>query len=114
MKEIKAYIKPHKLSAVTLALHKIEGLTGMSVSDVRGFGRGRAKEAPHTIQEDLIDFIPHVKIEIVCHDELVDEIVETIRREAHTGLRGDGKIYVLSPVEEAVRISTGERGLSAV
>ncbi|MFQ5569511.1 MAG: P-II family nitrogen regulator [Rhodothermales bacterium] len=114
MKEIKAYIKPHKLSAVTLALHKVEGLTGMSVSDVRGFGRGRAKEAPHKVREDLVDFIPHVKLEIVCHDDLVDEIVETIREAAHTGLRGDGKIYVLSTVEKAVRISTGERGLNAV
>ena len=63
---IKAYIKPHKLSAVTLALHRVEGLSGMSVSDTRGFGRGKAKDAPHTIREDLVDFIPCVKIEIVC------------------------------------------------
>lgn len=114
MKEIKAYIKPHKLSVVTLALHHVEGLTGMSISEVSGFGRGREKDAPHTIQEDLVDFISHIKIEIVCHDELVDQVVETIRRAAHTGLRGDGKIYVLSHVEEAVRISTGERGRAAV
>lgn len=113
MKEIKAYIKPHKLSTVTLALHKIKGLTGMSVTDGRGFGRGRITEAPHTIQEDLIDFIPHVRIEIVCHDEMVDQIVETIREAAHTGLRGDGKIYVAA-IEEAVRISKGERGEAAV
>ncbi len=113
MKEIKAYIKPHKLSAVTLALHRVEGLSGMSVSDARGFGRGRAKEAPHTIREDLVDFIPCVKIEIVCLDDLVEEVIETIRSEAHTGLRGDGKIYV-APVEDAVRISTGERGHAAI
>ena len=114
MKEIKAYIKPHKLSDVTLALHHVEGLTGMSVSDVKGFGRGRAKDSPHSVREDLVDYIPHVKIEIVCHDELVEEVVETIRQAAHTGLRGDGKIYVLSRVEDAVRISTGERGEAAV
>ena len=114
MKEIKAYIKPHKLSDVTLALHHVEGLTGMSVSDVKGYGRGRAKDSPHSVREDLVDYIPHVKIEIVCHDELVDEIVKTIRQAAHTGLRGDGKIYVHARVENAVRISTGERGEAAI
>ena len=113
MKEIKAYIKPHKLSQVTLALHKVAGLTGMSVSNILGFGRGRAEGVPHSIREDLVDFIPHVKIEIICSDELVQEIVTTIQREAHTGLRGDGKIYVAT-VDKAVRISTGEQGLSAV
>ena len=113
MKEIKAYIKPHKLSDVTLALHHVEGLTGMSVSDVRGFGRGQAKDTPHSVREDLADHIPHVRIEIVCHDALVDRIVETIRSAAHTGLRGDGKIYV-THVHDAVRISTGERGAAAI
>jgi nitrogen regulatory protein PII len=113
MKLITAYIKPHKLSGVTRALHRVEGLTGMSAADVRGFGRGRAKNAPHTITEDLVDYVPHVRLEAVCRDEIVEEVVETIRREAHTGLRGDGKIYV-APVEDAVRISTGERGEAAV
>ncbi|KMP10801.1 hypothetical protein UR09_05165 [Candidatus Nitromaritima sp. SCGC AAA799-A02] len=109
MKEIKAYIKPHKLSEVTRALHKVEGLTGMSVVNVKGFGRSRAKDAPHRIVEDLVDYIPHVKIEIVCRDEMVEEIVSTIQKTAHTGLRGDGKIYI-STVDEAIRIETGERG----
>ena len=113
MKQIQAYIKPHKLSAVTRALHHVVGMTGVSVLDVRGFGRGRAKDAPQRITEDLVDYLPYVKIETVCPDALVDEIFETIRREAHTGLRGDGKIYVL-PVEDAGRISTGERGEAAV
>lgn len=113
MKEIKAYIKPHKLSNVTMALHKVKGLTGMSVMDVRGFGRSRAKNAPHRIVEDLIDYVPHVKIEIVCADELADEIVGVIQRAAHTGIRGDGKIYV-SSVENAVRIQTNEQGKTAV
>jgi nitrogen regulatory protein P-II 1 len=113
MKEIKAYIKPHKVSKVTLALQKIEGLTGMSVSKVRGFGRGRAKHAPDKVTEGLIDYIERVKIEIVCGDDLVEEVVSAIERAARTGLRGDGKIYV-SEIETAVRISTGERGESAV
>ncbi|HOV86603.1 MAG TPA: P-II family nitrogen regulator [Syntrophobacteraceae bacterium] len=113
MKEIKAYIKPHKLSQVTLALQKIEGLTGMSISNVKGFGRGRAKTVKERITEDFIDYVQHVKIEIVCRDELVDQIVSTIEKEAHTGLRGDGKIYV-SEVTAAVRISTGERGEKAI
>lgn len=114
MTEVRAYIKPHKLDEVTLALHHVEGLTGMSVSDVKGFGRGLAKDAPHSIHEDLADYAPHVKIEIFCREALVDEVVETIRQAAHTGLRGDGKIYVVSHVEQAVRISTGERGEAAV
>ena len=73
MKEIKAYIKPHKLADVTRALHKVEGLSGMSVVNVRGFGRGRAKDSPHKIVEDLADYIPHVKIEIICLEERVEE-----------------------------------------
>ena len=113
MKQVTAYIKPHKLADVTRALHHIEGLTGASTFDVKGFGRGRAKNVPHTITEDLVDYVPHVRLEAVCRDEIVEEVVETIRRAAHTGLRGDGKIYVAS-VEDAVRISTGERGEAAV
>jgi nitrogen regulatory protein PII len=113
MKHIIAYIKPHRLSKVTLALHKIESLTGMSALDVRGFGRGREKDEPHRIVEDLVDYVPHVKIEIFCKDEMAEKVVATIEKEAHTGLRGDGKIYV-STVDDAVRISSGERGDDAV
>ncbi len=108
MKEIKAYIKPHKLSAVSMALHKIKGLTGMSVVDVRGFGRGRASKF-----DDVVDFIPHIKIEIVCHDEILEEVLKVIREAAYTGLKGDGKIYI-STIDDAIRIRTGERGESAV
>lgn len=113
MKEIKAYIKRHKLSDVTLALHRVKGLTGMSVTDARGFGRGRAEGSPDRITEDLVGFIPCVKLEITCSDDLVEQVIATIQQAAHTGLRGDGKIYV-SPVEEAVRISTGQQGQAAV
>ena len=113
MKEIKAYIKPHKLSEVTLALHQLKGLTGMSVMDVRGFGHTRGTEAHHRTIDDLEDYLPHVKIEIICKDELVENIISTIEKAAHTGLHGDGKIYV-SDVNNAIRISTGERGDKAV
>lgn len=113
MKEIKAYIKPHKLQDVTLALHKVEGLTGMSVVDVRGFGRSRGKDSPHRAVDDVVDYVPHVKIEIVCLDSMVEEVISTIEKAAHTGLRGDGKIYVTN-VETAVRIETGDRGEAAV
>ncbi len=113
MKEIIAFIKPHKLSKVTLALHSVDGLTGMSVSDVRGFGRGKARDAPHRVVEDLVDYIPHIKIEIICENHLVEEVIKIIEKEAQTGLRGDGKIYIL-PVEDAIRIQTGERGSTAV
>lgn len=113
MKEIKAYIKSHKLADVTLALHHVEELTGMSVVDVRGFGRSRAQKAFKGMDYDPADYDPYTKIEIVCRDSLVDEIVSIIKKTAHTGLRGDGKIYV-SNVENAVRIESGEEGEQAV
>lgn len=113
MKEIKAYIKPHKLSAVVLELHKIKELTGMSIVDVVGFGRTRGKGANHGIQLDLVEYVPHKKIELVCKDDLVNHIIEIIKKKAHTGLLGDGKIYV-STIDDAHRISTGETGESAV
>jgi nitrogen regulatory protein P-II 1 len=96
-----------------MALHKIDGLTGMSVSDVRGFGRTRAQNAPDRITHELVDFVPMVKIEIVCEAALVADIVHVIQQTAHTGLRGDGKIYVTG-VEGAVRISTAEEGEAAI
>ncbi|MCF6285792.1 MAG: P-II family nitrogen regulator [Candidatus Hydrogenedentes bacterium] len=113
MKKVTAYIKSHRLSDVTLALHQVEGMSGMSVSDGRGFGRGKAKGEKHSLKEDVVDYIPHVRIEIVCSDPLLEEIVSTIEKNAHTGLRGDGKVYV-SDVESIVRISTGNRGEGAV
>ena len=107
MKEIKAYIQPHKLDEVAGALHRIEGLSGMSVSDIRGFGRGHKRYA------QFQEFIPHIKLEIICGDDMVEELVQVIQRTAHTGLRGDGKIYV-AEIVEAVRISTGESGENAL
>jgi nitrogen regulatory protein PII len=106
MKKIEAYIKPHKLDNVTMAIQKLEGLRGMSVVDVRGFGRGEERTAPHPRTDDLMDFAHYVRIEIFCKDELVEELVSVIDRTAYTGLRGDGKIYVLD-VEKAFKIGRG-------
>lgn len=112
MKVVVAYIKPHRLSDVLLALHDIEALYGVSVSDIRGFGRGRAKNAPDRVREHDMDFVPRVRIETLCPDHVADQIITTIEKHAHTGLQGDGKIYAVN-VDQAVRISTGERGESA-
>ena len=85
MKMVVAYIKPRMFAAVTLALQDIEGLTGASVGDVRGFGRGRAKNAPDRRQRDLVDYMPRIRIEVACADALATEVVETVERAAHSG-----------------------------
>ena len=113
MKKIKAYIKSHKLSDVTLALHKVEGFKGMSVTEVKGFGRHCDDDKHDHENQSPSEFESIAKIEIFCLDEQLDGLIETIEKAAHTGLCGDGKIYVL-PVEQAVRISTGQRGDDAV
>jgi nitrogen regulatory protein PII len=113
MKEIKAYVKPHKMPHVALALHRINGLTGMSVTEIKGFGRSRIGDGREEILIDTVEYNTQAKIEIVCHDELVEEVISAIQGSAHTGLRGDGNIYVNS-IEDAIRISTGERGEKAV
>ena len=107
MKMIIAYVKPNRIDDVMLALHKIEGLTGSSNSDVRGFGRDRSAA------EISLAYTPHIRLEIACRQEFVESVLSTIEKAAHTGLRGDGKIYVLS-IEEAVRISSGRRGEKAI
>jgi len=106
MKEIKAYVKPHKLNDVTQALKKVGKLPGMSVMDVRGFGRRGVNDACHPVVDDLMDFARYTKIEVFCDDELVDELVALIDGNACTGLRGDGKIYV-SNVDIAFKIGKG-------
>jgi len=113
MKMVIAYIKPHKLSEVVLALQEVDGLTGATFNDVRGFGRGRARNAPDRIREDAGDFVPRIRVEVACVDGLVEHVVEAIEKSAHTGLRGDGKVCV-TPLEKAVRISTGERDNDSV
>jgi nitrogen regulatory protein PII len=107
MKQIQAYIKPHKLDDVVMALKKLDGLRGMTVIDVRGFGRRSAKEQSYSVVDELIDFAKYVKIEVFCNDDLTDAVIETIDKSAYAGLRGDGKIYV-SDVLNAVKIGMGE------
>jgi len=112
MKEIKAYIKKHKLSEVSRALRKIEGLTGMSVIDCRGLGIGWSDTKAQT-GGNLLDFQQGIKLEIMCRDDLAEAVVTAVQKAAHTGLKGDGKIY-MSDISMAIRISTGERGAVAV
>ncbi len=113
MKQVIAFIKPHQLSPVAIGLRDIPGLTGLSIGKGQGFGRGRARGAARRIVEDEMAYIPHVRIEVFCGDELLDQVVSCVATNAHTGLTGDGKIYVVD-VLSAVRISDGERGVSAV
>lgn len=112
MKEIKAYIQPFMLQKVTDALHEIH-VHGMSVSELKGFGKEKDEGYPQHGREAVVEFTPKVKIEIVCPDEECKTIAETIREAAHTGRRGDGKIFI-TPVEEAISIRTGERGKQAI
>jgi nitrogen regulatory protein P-II 1 len=108
VKKIEAYIKPHLLDAVKDALAEA-GLRGMSVSEVKGFGRQRGHTELYRGTEYRIDFVPKVKIDLVLPDGAVDDAVETIIKYARTGEIGDGKIFVV-PVEDSVRIRTGETG----
>jgi nitrogen regulatory protein P-II 1 len=113
MKKVEAYIKSHRLAEVVERLHAIGGLTGVSVHDIKGFGRTRGEDEPVRIVDNTINWVPHVKLEIFCRNDITDEVIQAILEGAHTGLRADGKVYV-SAVEDAVRISTGERGEAAV
>ena len=106
MKQIQAYIKPHKLNDVAMALQKLKELRGMTVIDARGFGRREEKDPSYPAVDELIDFAKYVKIEVFCSDDLVDEVMGVIDKNAYTGLRGDGKIYA-SEVVKAVKIGKG-------
>ncbi len=112
MKKVEAIIKPFKLDDVKEALMEI-GIEGMTVSDVKGFGRGGGKAPIYPGAEYIVDFVPRVKLEIVVDDDRVHPIVETITEAARTGHVGDGKIFV-SPIDEAFRIRTGESGPNAL
>ncbi len=113
MKMILAFIKQRKFDDVMLALHKIEGLSGASSSHIHGFGRDRSRHGSEDEPEVSMSVQSHIRLEIACRPELVEEVLSTIAMAAHTGWRGDGKIYVL-PLEQAVRISSGERSERAV
>jgi len=108
MKQIQAYIKKRKLNDVVRALRKVKNITGMSVMDSDGYGLGWTLNS--TSEQEMLS---GVKIEVFCCDETVEDVISAIEQAAHTGLKGDGKIYI-SSVEQAVRISTGERGENSV
>ena len=112
MKKIEAIIKPFKLDEVKEGLSGI-GLQGLTLSEVRGFGRQKGHTEHYRGAEYVVDFIPKVKLEIIVKDELVAQVIQVIADSARTGRIGDGKIFVL-PIEEVVRIRTGERGPDAV
>lgn len=112
MKMIKAIIKPFKLDEVKDALGSI-GVQGMTVSEVKGFGRQRGHVETYRGAEYQIDFIPKIKIEVMVDASMADQVVATISEKTKTGKIGDGKIFVL-PVEKAVRIRTGESGKDAL
>lgn len=113
MKEIKAIIRPFKLLEVSEALKEIEGLPGVTISEIRGFGKSRAKNAKDKVIYEMVEFIPRVQIEVVVGDEMVDEVVNVIQKYSHTGNTGDGKIFVVN-VEEIIKIRTNERGKEAI
>jgi nitrogen regulatory protein P-II 1 len=112
MRKIEAIIKPFKLDEVKEALHAI-GIQGMTVTEVKGFGRQKGHTELYRGAEYVVDFLPKIKVEIAVKDEMVDKVVQAIVQAANTGRIGDGKIFVI-PVEEAIRIRTGERGPDAV
>ena len=112
MKKIEAVIKPFKLDEVREALSAI-GATGLTVTEVKGFGRQKGHTELYRGAEYVVDFLPKVKIEVIAADNIVSKIIETIETTAKTGRIGDGKIFV-TPVEEVIRIRTGERGEAAI
>lgn len=112
MKKIEAIIKPFKLDEVKEALNEI-GIQGITVSEVKGFGRQKGHTELYRGAEYVVDFLPKVKIEIVVKADMVTKVVETIVNAAKTGRIGDGKIFVM-PVDEVVRIRTGEKGEEAI
>ena len=112
MKKIEAIIKPFKLDEVKEMLNGI-GIKGMTVTEVKGYGRQKGHTEIYRGAEYVVDFIPKVKIEVVVQDEQVDQIIDTVLKGARTGKIGDGKIFVL-PVERVIRVRTGETGAEAV
>jgi len=112
MKKVEAIIKPFKLDEVKEALSSV-GVQGLTVSEVKGFGRQKGHTELYRGAEYVVDFLPKVKLEIIVSDEMAAQVVETIERAARTGRIGDGKIFVM-PMEEVVRIRTGERGPNAL
>ena len=112
MKKIEAIIKPFKLDDVKEALTEV-GIQGMTISEVKGYGRQKGHKEVYRGAEYVVDFIPKIKIELVIESERVEKVLEVIQQAAHTGKIGDGKIFIM-PVEEAIRVRTGEHGKAAI
>jgi nitrogen regulatory protein PII len=112
MKKIEAIIKPFKLDDVKEALNEV-GIQGMTITEVKGYGRQKGHKEIYRGAEYVVDFIPKLKIELVVNATRVDEVTEVIRKAANTGKIGDGKIFVM-PVDAAIRVRTGERGPDAI
>jgi len=112
MKKVEAIIKPFKLEEVKEALNAL-GIQGMTVSEVKGFGRQKGHTELYRGAEYIVDFLPKVKIEVVVQDEILDKVLDAVTRAAKTGRIGDGKIFVI-PVEDIIRIRTGETGEEAI
>ena len=112
MKKVEAIIKPFKLDEVREALNEV-GVSGMTVTETKGFGRQKGHTELYRGAEYVVDFLPKVKIEVVLEDEMLDKAVEAIQKAAKTGRIGDGKIFI-SAVDDAIRIRTGETGANAI
>jgi len=112
MKKIEAIIKPFKLDAIKAALNEL-GISGLTLSEVKGYGRQKGHAEVYRGAEYIVDFIPKIKLEIIVEADRVDRVVETIIRVARTGKIGDGKIFIL-PVDQVIRVRTGEQGREAV
>ena len=112
MKKIEAIIKPFKLDEVKEALNEI-GIQGITVSEEKGFGRQKGHTELYRGAEYVVDFLPKIKLEVVVKEDIVHKVVETITNTARTGRIGDGKIFII-PIDEAVRIRTGEKGEEAI
>jgi nitrogen regulatory protein P-II 1 len=112
MKKIEAIIKPFKLDEVKEALQEV-GLSGITVTEARGFGRQKGHTELYRGAEYVVDFLPKIKIEVIVEDNMVEKTVDAIVNAARTGKIGDGKIFIV-PIEDAIRIRTGERGSDAI
>ena len=112
MKKIEAIIKPFMLDEVREGLSEV-GITGLTVTEVKGFGRQKGHTELYRGAEYVVDFLPKIKVEVVLADDIVDQAVEAIVKAAHTGKIGDGKIFI-TPVEQVIRIRTGETNEAAI
>ena len=112
MKKIEAIIKPFKLDEVKDQLNEL-GVMGLTVSEVKGYGRQKGHTELYRGAEYAVDFLPKIKIELIVSDDIASDVIETIKKKAHTGRIGDGKIFI-SNIDEVIRIRTGESGKDAI